>query len=101
MLDLHDVASSRQFREAQEENGELQELQAIAREALEPPEALSTAASPQFEVRHHLLYWVQQGGVGEMERTQLVVPSCFWRVIWQLAHANPTRGHIEIRQPPG
>lgn len=25
---------------------------------------------------------------------QLVVPSCFQRVIWQLTHTNPTRGHM-------
>lgn len=46
VLDLHDVASSWQFREAQEEDGELQEPRAIAMDALEHPQASTTAASP-------------------------------------------------------
>lgn len=93
-LDLHDVASSQQFREAQEEDMGLQELQATAVDAVALPQAPTTATSPRFEVRQHLLYRVQTGGAGESERTQLVVPSCLQQAIWQLAHPNPTRGHM-------
>lgn len=94
VIDLQDITSSWQFREAQEVDAGLQELQAVAVEETNSPQMPTRATLPWFEVRHHLLYRVQPGGEGEANRVQLVVPLCFRHTVWRLAHSNPTGGHV-------
>lgn len=60
VLDLHNITSSRQFHEVQEEDAELQELQALV---LDPSatQAVRPGDTPRFEVRNQLLYCIQPG----------------------------------------
>lgn len=95
VLDLYDMTSSHQFQEAQGEDAELQELRSLALDTSAPQQAVALGRAPGFEVGIQLLYRVQPGRVGEPEKTQLMVPTHYWHIIWRLAHSNPTRGHME------
>lgn len=92
-VNLHDVASSLQFREVQEEDQELHELQTQALDSSESQVEMPVGTS-YFEVRNHLLYWVQKGSTAEQEEVQLVDPTCFCQVIWRTTHSNPVGGHL-------
>lgn len=65
-----------QFREAQEED---KELQAIWIQVLNVgnDHPGMTSVTSQYEVRNHLLYWVQRGQQMGQEEAQLVVPTKF------------------------
>lgn len=92
-VDLRDVASRPQFREAQEDDEELRAIQAqIPETRSDQPE--TDARTPQYEVRGQLLYWAQRGWQVGQEEVQLVVPTQFHWLVWQLVQANPTGGHL-------
>lgn len=87
------MASSPQFREVQKEGPELQALRTQALYARDGQRGTFVGNS-YFEVRNHLLYWVQRGNAAEQEGTQLVVPTQFCQIIWRLTHVNPMGGHL-------
>lgn len=92
--DICNVVSSPQFREAQEENRELQTIWAHTLH-IRNDQMGTLAGTSHYEVRNQLLYWVQSGRTVGQEETQLVLPTWFHHLIWRLAHANPTGGHLD------
>lgn len=59
MIELQDMASSWQFKEAQGEDEELQELQTLSQEGSTALHARTAMTYPRLKVRHDLLYQVQ------------------------------------------
>ncbi|XP_059582206.1 uncharacterized protein LOC132243291 [Alligator mississippiensis] len=92
-IDLNRIASSRQFREAQSDDPELETHWRRAQE--DQGEAASPRGEQaQYEVRNHLLYHVPGPRREGPAEAQLVVLRQFHQVVWQLAHASPVGGHL-------
>lgn len=82
------MTSAFQFWQAQRDNPQLQRL------AEEDPREGSSSRDIQYEERGGLLYWVRRECGAGKELLQLIVPSIFHRVVWQLAHGTLVAGHL-------